>query len=438
MTDRSAQRRSILSGFGLWAHVFTHGAVALAFSVVLLALSASPSLARYASVVIEVETGRVLHARNADTRNYPASLTKMMTLYMLFDAIENGKANLKTRMPVSARAEGQTPTKLGLRKGETITVDDAIKALAVRSANDVATVVAEFLGGTEIAFASMMTERARTLGMARTTFRNASGLHNRGQLSTARDMATLAIALRRDFPQYYHYFGMQSFRWAGKTVRSHNHVVRQYRGADGLKTGYIRASGFNLATSAQRDGRTLIGVVFGGKSSGSRDRHMMALLDDAFGSARMLAALPRPLRKPEPLLASTAPDAGDLLPPAMPRAAAPVMVSAAADAVVDEATGRPVDDRAAARSWGVQVGAFSAFTTASAQAGEAVRLLSYAGPDLKPAVTPVRGHGGLIYRARVIGLDGEAVARTACDRLRSLDGGCVIVPPDGVDVALNR
>lgn len=413
-----------------------------------MAAAASPAVAKYASIVIEVETGRVLHARDAETRKHPASLTKMMTLYMLFEAMEKGKANLKTRLPVSARAVGQPPTKLGLRQGDTIAVEDAIKALVTRSANDVATVVAEFLGGTEAKFATMMTERAHKLGMTKTTFRNASGLPDKQQLSTARDMATLSIALRRDFPQHYHFFGISSFRWAGKTIRSHNHVLRQYEGADGLKTGYINASGFNLATSARRNNRTLVGVVFGGTTAGWRDRHMMTLLDNAFQSATMMASLPTPGRKPDPMLASIAPNPTDALPPEEPaqmvaivpagKPTSPGSVQAAASPAEPVLSAPVATTQGNIRTWGVQVGAFQAFTSASEQAARAARMLQGAAPESHAAVTPLQGDGGLIYRARVLGLPSETDARAACSRLKNFETGCVVVPPDDTDLALIR
>lgn len=417
-------------------------------------LAASPALAaRYASIVIDAESGRVLYARNADTPSQPASLTKMMTLYMLFEAMEKGKANLKTRMPASARAAGQPPTKLGLRQGDSITVEDAIKALVTKSANDVAVVVAEFLGGTEINFAAMMTRRARDLGMANTTFRNASGLPNSGQVSTVRDMAALSVALRRDHPQYYHFFAVTSFEWGGRTIRTHNHVLRQYDGADGLKTGYVNASGFNLATSARRNGRSLVGVVFGGKTAGWRDRHMMSLLDDGFQQATMMAALPAPGRKPDPMLASIADNPTDALPPEDPTDIAGIVPVAKPQAVVQTAAATatatvpavpsplltpPLATTQAARSWGVQVGAFSAFTSASEQAAKAARMLQASAPESNAAVTPLESDSGMIYRARVLGLGSETDARAACSKLRSLETRCVVVPPDDVDVALIR
>ncbi|MCZ6467248.1 MAG: D-alanyl-D-alanine carboxypeptidase, partial [Alphaproteobacteria bacterium] len=245
-------------------------------------LSASPGLAKYASVIMDAETGRVVHAVNANTRNYPASLTKMMTLYMVFAALEDGRLSMDQRLKVSARAARQPSSKLGLRKGQTITVKQAILAMVTKSANDVAATVAEALSGSERNFALTMTATARRLGMDRTIFRNASGLPHRGQQSTARDMAVLARALITDFPRHYHFFSTRTFTFGGIRHRNHNKMIATYDGADGIKTGYIRASGFNLVASAKRGDRRLIGVVFGGRSARGRDRHMATLLDKGF------------------------------------------------------------------------------------------------------------------------------------------------------------
>ena len=250
--------------------------------------AAQEAEARYASIIVDAETGEVLRSRKADTLRYPASLTKMMTLYLLFEALENGRVSLDSRLKVSKRAARQPPSKLALGAGSTIRVEDAIRALIVKSANDIAVVVAEALGGTEAKFAGQMTRKARALGMSRTTFRNASGLPNRDQRSTARDMSRLARALMWDFPRRYHYFDDQRFRYRGQEHRTPNRLLSRYRGLDGIKTGYIRASGFNLVASAERDGRRIIAVVLGGKTSRSRNAHMANLLDLGF---ERLAAL---------------------------------------------------------------------------------------------------------------------------------------------------
>ncbi|MEE2662374.1 MAG: D-alanyl-D-alanine carboxypeptidase family protein [Pseudomonadota bacterium] len=238
--------------------------------------------AKYASIVVDAKTGRVLYSVNSNTKNYPASLTKIMTLFITFDAVKTGLLSLRQKLPVSRVAESRSPSRLGLRRGDTISVENAIKALATKSANDIATVLAESIGGTERKFAKIMTRRARSLGMKNTTFRNASGLPNRGQLSSAKDMATLARALLNRHPDMYHYFSKKTFTYNGLTYRTHNKLMSRYRGMDGIKTGYIRASGFNLVASAKRAHNRVIGVVFGGQTPRSRDRHMKRLLDKGF------------------------------------------------------------------------------------------------------------------------------------------------------------
>lgn len=282
---------------------------AWAFLLTLLLLSVMftgrAEAAKYASVVINGYTGDVLFSRSADARRHPASLTKIMTLYMLFEALDKGQVTLDTRMRISRRAAGQAPSKLGLRPGSTILVEHAIKALIVRSANDVAVVVAEHLGKTEFRFARMMTKKARTLGMNATQFRNASGLPNSKQYTTARDMARLCFRLISDHPRYYRYFATQSIRWGGKTYKTHNRVLKNFLGTDGIKTGYTRASGFNLATSTKRNGYHLIGIVFGGKTNKSRDAHMRKILNEQFARidrnphlGRRYAVIPLPVAKP--------------------------------------------------------------------------------------------------------------------------------------------
>ena len=265
------------------------------------------SAAKYAALVMDANTGEILHARDADTHRYPASLTKMMTLFLVFEALENGRLKPRQRIPVSATAAAQPPSKLGLRPGSSLSVEDAILALVTKSANDIATAVAEELGGTERNFALMMTAEARKLGMSRTTFRNASGLPHQGQLTTARDMATLAQAHLRHFPQYYYYFSVESFDYAGVQHRNHNRMLGSYDGLDGIKTGYIHASGFNLVASAKRNDRRLIGVVFGAKNPNRRGRLMANLLDAGFRtpSVTTLAEDAGPTPRPDGVTAFT-------------------------------------------------------------------------------------------------------------------------------------
>ncbi|MEQ9328068.1 MAG: D-alanyl-D-alanine carboxypeptidase family protein [Rhodospirillales bacterium] len=369
-------------------------------ALMVLGIAAKPAEARYASIVVDADSGQVLYARNPDTRRYPASLTKIMTLYMLFSALEEKRVGMETKFKVSSRAEGQAPSKLGLRAGSTITVRDAILALVTKSANDVATVVAENLGGTEIAFARQMTERARGLGMRKTQFRNASGLPNRRQLSTARDMALLGRAIQRDFPQFYTLFNTRSFEYAGRTYGNHNNLLASYRGTDGIKTGYIDASGFNLVASVERDGRRLIGVVFGGKSARSRDAHMAKLLDDAFARYGAIATLTpaerilrAKLRKPDN---------------------APATASQIAD------------------SWGIQVGAFRNYGPARIAAEDAHLKLR---DRIANAQVMVQNHvvnGATYFRARLVGLTRQDAA-SACEALKQGNKSCLLIAPAAGD-----
>ena len=234
--------------------------------------------AEYAGIVVDAKTGKVLYSEDADSLRYPASLTKMMTLYLTFEALEAGKISKSTPVPFSKNAAAEEPSKLGVRAGKSITVEQAILSLVTRSANDAATALGELLGGSEERFGRIMTNKARALGMTRTTYRNANGLPNTAQMTTARDQARLGIALRQHFPQYYSYFSTRSFRFGKQTIGNHNRLLGNVRGVDGIKTGYTRASGFNLVTSAQADGRSIVGVVIGGKSGRSRDAQMRALV----------------------------------------------------------------------------------------------------------------------------------------------------------------
>ncbi|WP_235962136.1 D-alanyl-D-alanine carboxypeptidase family protein, partial [Falsiroseomonas selenitidurans] len=237
---------------------------------------------RYAAIVLDHRTGGILVSANPDETRHPASLTKMMTLYMVFEALRENRLSLASPVTMSAEAASRPPSKLGLPPGATLTVEQAILSLVTKSANDVATALGETLGGDEARFAQMMTQRARGLGMTRTTFRNASGLPDWDQVTTARDMATLGRRLLLDFPDRYHYFGRTEAAFRGLRLRNHNRMLTSYEGVDGIKTGYIRASGFNIVTSANRDGHRIVGAVFGGSSWVERDQHMTALLDQSF------------------------------------------------------------------------------------------------------------------------------------------------------------
>ena len=249
---------------------------------------------QFSSIIVDGNSGSTLESNSPDGLRHPASLTKMMTLYLLFERLDSGKMKLDTEMSVSEHASDQDPTKLGLRPGQTIAVEDAIKGLVTRSANDAAVVIAEAIGGSEDNFARMMTRKAHALGMSRTLYRNASGLPNDEQMTTARDQSILGRALQDRFPRYYRYFSTTEFSFRGHTIHGHNHLLGSVEGVDGIKTGYTRASGFNLVTSMHRGNRFLIGVVLGGRSGGSRDATMRSLLADNLDKAatkRTVAAI---------------------------------------------------------------------------------------------------------------------------------------------------
>ncbi|MDB5373590.1 MAG: D-alanyl-D-alanine carboxypeptidase, partial [Belnapia sp.] len=257
---------------------------------------------RYSAIVTDGRTGATLIAASPDEQRYPASLTKMMTVYLAFDALRDGRIGLDSVIRVSGNAASMPPSRLGLTSGMTLTVEEAILALVTKSANDAAATLGEALGGgSEERFAQMMTMKARALGMTRTTFRNASGLPDLDQVTTARDMALLGRRLMQDHPNRYNYFSTPHFVFRGRTHWNHNRLLQEYEGADGIKTGYVNDSGFNLVASAQRDGVRLIAAVFGGQSGRERDRHMMALLDQGFLQMGVAPTLRRSL---PPMMAS--------------------------------------------------------------------------------------------------------------------------------------
>ncbi|MGH8659593.1 MAG: D-alanyl-D-alanine carboxypeptidase family protein [Gammaproteobacteria bacterium] len=444
-------------------------------SVVLMASLPGTVVAGYAVVVVDAKTGRVLREVNADERNYPASLTKMMTLYLVFEALEDGRLLLGDRLRVSRHAASMTPTRLGLKTGQRIRVEDAILALVTRSANDAAVVLAEALGESEAQFARIMTGKAQWLGMSDTVFRNCSGLPDKGQVSTARNMATLALALLRDFPQYYRYFSTRAFPYKGRRYHNHNALLSAYPGADGIKTGYTRASGYNLVASATRDGQRLIAVVLGGKGARSRDRQTMQLLDQGF---RQLSALSSPATEewavtdPAQRSAGTRPyatkialsasqtkaplvgngdratlDIGHLLPsnqaPRPQRDPAErnwtFSETSQTMGVLDyrEKTHLNSDTRptpltgpasgrhavAVVGPYGVQVGAYYDFASARRAALDAAKRIPQTLGNARVWVAPSQGTRGSIFLARLIGLSRES-AEKACAELKAVKRSC--------------
>jgi D-alanyl-D-alanine carboxypeptidase len=278
------------------------------FVAALFTISGGPShAAPYADIVVDANSGTVLHSTNPDAQRHPASLTKIMTLYLLFEQLEAGKLKLDSPLQVSKEAAGQMPTKLGLKPGSTLAVEDAIKGMVTRSANDAAVVVAEAIAGDEDAFAKLMTRKAQALGMSRTIYKNASGLPDSGQITTARDQSTLGRAVQERFPRYYKYFSIRTFVFRGQSIGNHNNLLGRVEGVDGIKTGYVNASGFNLVTSVHRGNRYLVAVVMGGSSAGSRDAKMRDLISDKIAQASVKRTAPMvaegsppPEARPEP------------------------------------------------------------------------------------------------------------------------------------------
>jgi len=392
------------------------------------------------SIVIDVETGKVLSAANADAITYPASLTKMMTLYLTFEALNAGRLRPDQYLPVSYEAASRSPTKLGLRPGESIAVQDLILGLVTRSANDAASVLAEGLAGNEPVFAEQMTRMAGQLGMTSTVYRNASGLPDPDQYTTARDEAQLALALYRDFPREYRYFSTRQFYFRGKIIHNHNHLLDWYEGADGIKTGYIGASGFNLAASAVRNGHRLIGVIMGGPSAGTRDREMAALLDQGFNEvgagAIVVARHEAPLAAPTPAVAEAEqPQPTPSQKPGLLTKAAARLAAHLAPIGKAEAAPLAHEQRAASAGehWSIQLGAFRAESAAAKAARAAASLPTAKGKPLQ-IVEPPKGDKERLYRARLLNFTPQE-AWSACIALHKKNFECSVVPPAGLKVA---
>jgi D-alanyl-D-alanine carboxypeptidase len=350
--------------------------------------------ARYSSIVVDANSGEVLEEVNADQSRHPASLTKMMTLYMAFEALRDRRISLDQPVPVSAHAAGMEPTKLGLMPGTRISVEEAILGLVTKSANDAAAALGEMLGGSEDRFAQMMTLRARALGMSHSTFLNASGLPDPDQWTTARDLAILSRHLINDFPTYYRYFSTPSFVWHRQVIFNHDNLLRSYPGADGLKTGYTEASGHNLVSSAVRGGVRLVGVVLGAASNGERDVHMAALLDRGFEQLDVPISR-KPVQTPTQV----------------------TLVSTARAEV-----GRPVPSRVPRAGWSIQVGSFATESAARA-AANAARREAEAGEARVESITVRRK---TVWRAQVVGLTSED-AQDACSGHRK--STCIVIRP---------
>ena len=405
-------------------------------------VAAAPSAqanSKYASIVLDMDTGKVLHSSRADKKLYPASLTKMMTLYMAFEAIKTGRLSLDQHLLISRNASRQPPSKIGLRAGKTITVRDAIQACATKSANDAAVVLAEAIGGSVDNFAAMATARARSLGMSRTTFKNPHGLTKRGQLSTARDMGLLGRRLFIDFPEHYHVFKRKVFKHSGRKFRATNKLLGKYKGADGIKTGYTNASGFNLVASAEQNGRRIVGVVFGGRSSARRNRHMRKLLDNGFkiapkrsGARAVVASVDYYLESPLPRLSPKR--GGKAAPPvalvalATNNASSSVVnrgLAALSSAIISPAQASVPSAKAG--NYSIQIGAYRKRSLAERRLKAVKKLRQPANLNRAASIVSVRNAGGRpLYRARFVGL-AKADADSACMRLKAKRVDCFVV-----------
>lgn len=432
--------------------------IALSFCVAILSLSTTAQ-AGSAQLLLDARTGEVLASENPDELNHPASLTKMMSVYMVFDAIRAGKISWDSPVPFSKHAASRPPTKLFVKAGDSITVREAVLAMIIRSANDASAAIGEKLGGTEENFAAMMTRKARQLGMMNTTFFNASGLPHPRQFTTARDMSTLGVALMRDFPEEYEMFATRSFKFRGKTINGHNNLMYRYKGMDGIKTGYTNASGFNLVSAVEHNGRRVVGVVMGGRTAASRDRIMERLIDAnikkaSTGSqllvsrstgvqmdlARLGDEIPVPASRQSALAAvQTMAGATGTQAPDTVAAYAPAHTPSAELDATPQSRLAPVDQQQTASTvtpagknkWQVQIAAAT-----SAQA--AMELLSEArqkvgGPlnDLDTYTEMVTRNGVTFYRARFTGFDTKEDARIACDKLVRQRYDCVLMPARG-------
>lgn len=416
-------RRPILAGFTALAAAFgVLAAPAAQAQIPYLQLPAQQP--KYASIVVDAATGEVLYAKRADSPRYPASITKVMTLYLMFEELAAGRLQPDDRITFSTRASAAPPTKLFVKAGDSITVQEAMNALAIRSANDVAVAVAERLGGSEARFAAMMTLRARELGMDSTTFVNASGLPDSRQISTARDLAVLSRAVMRDFPQYYDLFSQAQFTFRGTVIRGHNSLLRRELGVDGLKTGYTNASGYNIAISGVKNDRRLIVVVLGGSSTAARDNHAQDLLLTGFDVANRRErgeriTVAQNLFEPEPT--------GPIMRPSREQGDGEQdgLKIVLTSAPVPEPQSRTTPAPSPSGKWQVQVGAFKAKSLAQEQLKLTKRRFSSTFDDAETFVTDASGG---FYRARFTGLT-ESRAQEACETLKAKRQACMVIKP---------
>lgn len=401
-----------------------------------LFFSANAAVASTSSIMVNAEDGKVMYETNADELRYPASLTKLMTLYITFNALENGRLKLTDKLKVSRVAASRSPSKLGVRAGETITVKDAVMAVIVKSANDCATVLAEHFSKTEADFAVLMTKTARKLNMNRTTFKNASGLPNSLQKTTARDMSKLAMAVYHHFPQYYKWFSAQSFRYKGQLITGHNHLLKTFAGADGMKTGYTAASGYNIITSAKRNGKRVIAVTMGHRYVGERDRKAALMMNKGLIALKEskwidVAALTKEIN-------------GNNTPPSTTKIASvykgkkfyvPLTgkpnyaAHGNTDTAVLTALASAQNPAAAPANgeYAVQIGAFSDYKRAKNYATGINNDIAKQFAAYHVEVEEANSSGGVLYRSKLTGMP-KNTANEICGSLKKQKKTCLVVP----------
>ncbi|MFN4205342.1 MAG: serine hydrolase [Agrobacterium albertimagni] len=402
----------------------TKAILAFVFNIILYAAQVH---AGYAQLIIDANTGKVLSSENADVLNHPASLTKMMTLYMTFEALHDGRLAWDKRITMTKNGAATIPTKLGVPAGKNFTVREAVLGMIVKSANDAAEAMGDHLAGSEAKFADAMTRKARQLGMSRTTFRNASGLPNSRQVTTARDMATLAVALMRDYPKEYALFSERSFVFRGREIAGHNNLMYRYKGMDGIKTGYTNASGFNLVSAVNDNGRHVVGVVLGGKTARSRDARMAALLDAAMPAAS--------LHGRSAIAQASVLDDLDLsnipLPISADRTGAIEMASVSADVTgsIQATDAMPVAGNSG--GWEIQIAATDSDKAAKILLSKAQSDALAGFSEISSYTQRIKSNVATLYRARFTGFDSRSSAASACKALKSHSYSCLMLPNKG-------
>lgn len=374
--------------------------------------ASSNAKASVSSIMIDAESGEILSESNADELRYPASLTKLMTLYITFDALEKGIIKWDDKLPVSRRAANMSPSKIGVRRGEKIKVSDAVMALIVKSANDCAVVLAEGLGYSEENFAKTMTKVAHELGMENTTFYNASGLPNKKQKTTARDMALLGAAIYHHFPQYYKLFATKKFTYHGRTIYTHNHLLKKFEGADGMKTGFTNAAGYNIVTSAERNGHRVIAVTMGHRIMKQRDKKVASMMESGLQKLALNSQV-----EDTNLIADAQSD----------------MQKDAHEEIANNSLSTTQSNEI--DTWGIQIGAFSNYAKARNYALDIKNELIKKADDKTIDIEPYQTGSAVVYRSKIIGFD-KKEAKNICNRLQKSHKSCIVIAASKTELTL--